>query len=92
MKTFITVLALAITCMGIGASYAAETSTVATKDECLLASKNCRDATLSIQQKIQKLQDEINKGKKVYTKEELKKLEGKLKETENILDDMMLGP
>ena len=61
------------------------------KDECLLASKNCKDQTDSIQQKIQKLQHAIKQGKKVYTPAELKKLQDKLNETNQLLDDMLKG-
>ncbi len=59
------------------------------KDECLLASKNCKGEVDSIQQKIKKLNTEIKKGKKVYSTDELKKLEAKLKEANDILDNLM---
>ncbi|MDD2540787.1 MAG: hypothetical protein PHH28_07050 [Desulfuromonadaceae bacterium] len=55
------------------------------KDECLLASKGCRDQVDSIQQKIKKINTEIKKGKKVYSAEDLKKLQQKLKEADDIL-------
>jgi peptidoglycan hydrolase CwlO-like protein len=58
------------------------------KDECLLASKNCKDDVDSIQQKIKKLQTEIKKGKKVYSAEEIKKLDAKLKEANDMLDQL----
>jgi uncharacterized protein YlxW (UPF0749 family) len=60
----------------------------ASKDECLLASKNCKDDVDSIQQKIKKLQTEIKKGKKVYSAEEIKKLDAKLKEANDMLDQL----
>ncbi|HZV82714.1 MAG TPA: hypothetical protein VFF53_11170 [Geobacteraceae bacterium] len=59
------------------------------KDECLLVSKNCKDEVDSIQTKIKKLNTEIKKGKKVYSAEELKKLEAKLQEAETMLDNML---
>ena len=59
------------------------------KDECLLASMNCRTEVDSIQQKVKKLNSEIKKGKKVYSAEELKKLNTKLKEANALLDDLM---
>ena len=62
------------------------------KDQCLLASKNCANEVNSIQQKIKKLNAEIKKGKKVYSSEELKKLNTKLKEAEDMLDKIMTGP
>lgn len=60
----------------------------ATKDECLLVSKNCKNEVDSIQQKIKKLNTELKKGKKVYSADELKKLESKLKEANDILDTL----
>jgi len=59
------------------------------KDECLLVSKNCKTEVDTIQKKITKLQNEIKKGKKVYSAEELKKLETKLKETNAMLDELL---
>ena len=59
------------------------------KDECLLASMNCKTEVDSIQQKIKKLNTEIKKGKKVYTADELKMLNAKLKEVNAMLDDLM---
>lgn len=61
------------------------------KDQCLLASKNCSTEVDSIQKKIKKLQAEIKKGKKVYSADEIKKLNAKLKEAEDMLDHMMQG-
>ena len=61
------------------------------KDQCLLAAKNCANEADTIQKKIKKLNAEIKKGKKVYTAEELKKLNDKLKETEQMLDEMLKG-
>ena len=58
------------------------------KDQCLLASKGCMGEVSSIQQKMRKLNTEIKKGKKVYSAEELKKLQDKLKEAEAILDKL----
>ncbi len=56
------------------------------KDQCLLASKNCMNEVDTIQKKIKKLNAEIKKGKKVYSAEEIKKLQQKLKEAEDIVD------
>ena len=55
------------------------------KDQCLLASKNCLNEVDSLQKRIKKLNAEIKKGKKVSSAEELNKLNGKLKEAEDIL-------
>lgn len=61
------------------------------KDQCLLASRNCADQVDTIQQKIKKLNAEIKKGNKVYSPEEINKLNAKLKEAEQMLDDMLKG-
>ncbi len=55
------------------------------KDLCLLASKNCLNEVDSLQKRIKRINAEIKKGKKVYSVEELKKLEAKLKEAEEII-------
>ena len=60
----------------------------AQKDDCLLASMDCSSQVDSIQQKIKRLHAEIKKGDKVYTPEELKKLNAKLKEVNAMLDDL----
>lgn len=60
------------------------------KDQCLLASKGCAQEVDSIQKKIRKLQAEIKKGKKVYSAEEIKKLQQKLDEADTMLD-VLLG-
>jgi peptidoglycan hydrolase CwlO-like protein len=62
--------------------FAADTSA---KDECLIASKNCMNEVDSLQQRIKKLNKEIKKGKKVYSVEDLKKLDEKLKEASEML-------
>jgi lipid II:glycine glycyltransferase (peptidoglycan interpeptide bridge formation enzyme) len=61
------------------------------KDECLLASMNCNNEVDSIQQKIQKLSREIQKGEKVYSAEELTKLMHKLKEVNALLENLEKG-
>lgn len=59
------------------------------KDMCLLISRNCEGEVDSIQKRIKRLQGEIKKGNKVYSPEELKKLEQKLKEANKILDTLL---
>jgi len=60
----------------------------AEKDDCVLASMNCKNEVDSIQQKVKKLNTEIKKGHKVYTSAELNKLNFKLKEVNAMLDDL----
>ena len=61
------------------------------KDMCLLASKNCANQMDSLQARIKKLQKEIKKGTRTYSAEELKKLELKLKEADEILKNLEKG-
>lgn len=54
------------------------------KSECLLVAKNC--PTDSIQDRINRIQAEINKGTAVYTQDELRRLNQQLKEAEGTLN------
>lgn len=56
------------------------------KDACLLIAKDCGNSAQSVQDKIEKLKEEIAKGTVVYTPEELKVLKQKLEEVNKILD------
>lgn len=58
------------------------------KDECLTMSMNCKAEVDDIQKKVKKLNAEIKKGSKVYTAEELKALNNKLKEINAMIDSM----
>lgn len=59
------------------------------KDECLLAARNCGNSVISIQDKIERLKEEIAKGRAVYTREELNKLQQKLDEVNKTLDFLL---
>jgi len=85
----IAVVMLAAFSMAVAAPAFAAEMTKETKDMCLLASKGCANEAKSIQQKIKALNVEIKKGTKVYSAEEIKKLEAKLKEANEILDNLM---
>lgn len=61
------------------------------KDMCILASKNCATEVDSLQKKIKKLNAEIKKGKKVYSADEIKKLQQKLDEANSLLDQILTG-
>jgi hypothetical protein len=63
----------------------------AQKDECILVAKNCGDSVDTIQQRIDKLQREINKGSDVYTTDELRILNQKLEDTNRFLNNMEEG-
>jgi TolA-binding protein len=81
--SILTAAALSATSMAFAADAPA-----GSKDECLLVSKNCMNEVDSIQQRMKKLNAEIKKGKKVYSADELKKLEQKLKEADEILKSL----
>jgi flagellar biosynthesis/type III secretory pathway chaperone len=54
--------------------------------ECI---QRCAMQSESIVQKIERLQNEIKKGKTTYSVEELRKLEAKLKEANDLLNDLI---
>ncbi|MDA8431174.1 MAG: hypothetical protein M0T70_18115 [Geobacteraceae bacterium] len=59
------------------------------KNECLLRSKDCGRSARSIQDKIELLNEEIAKGRAVYTPEELKVLQQKLDDVNRTLDFLL---
>lgn len=87
----IAVMLIAAASMAVAVPAFAAEMTKEQKDMCLLAAKGCAAEVDSIQQKMKKLQAEIKKGKKVYSADELKKLENKLKEAEDMLDTLLKG-
>jgi peptidoglycan hydrolase CwlO-like protein len=91
MKKIAVMLLAAFSLAAAAPVFAAE-MTKEQKDQCLLASKSCATEVDSIQKKVKKLNTEIKKGTKVYTPEELKKLNDKLKETNKFLDEMLANP
>jgi len=88
MKRF-TILLMAAFMISASVPVFAAEMTKEQKDQCLLASKECKTEVDSIQQKIKKLNAEIKKGNKAYSAEEIKKLGAKLQEAEAILDNLM---
>lgn len=86
MKKSAIVLIAALLLSPAGSAFAQQTPEE--KVICELAAKNCLNRIEIIQKKIQKLNDEIKKGTKTYTEEELKKLEQKLQETKELLDKL----
>jgi len=80
---------IAVFSMAVAVPVFAAEMTKEQKNQCLLASKGCAGEADTIQQKIKKLRAEINKGTKVYSADEIKKLNTKLKEAEAILDNLL---
>lgn len=96
MRKMIVYLALGATCCGMATVHAEEMKSSSTapatqKDECLLISKNCENQVLSIQEKMRRLQAEIKKGNRVYTPDELRRLDEKLQDVQKTLDVMLKG-
>lgn len=61
------------------------------KNECLLVAKNCGGQSDSLQERIDRLQGEINRGNDVYTNDELRKLNDKLDEANRHLNEIITG-
>jgi acetylglutamate synthase len=59
------------------------------KNECILLAVSCGNSIISIQDKIQLLKEEIAKGRKVYSPEELNNLRKKLDEVSKTLDFLL---
>ncbi len=55
---------------------------------CELAAKNCLNKAEILEKRVKKLNAEIKKGSTKYSAEDLKNLEQKLKETQDLLDKM----
>lgn len=55
---------------------------------CKLQAGNCLKRADVIQRKMKNLQEEIMKGRKSYSAEDLKQIEQKLKEVEQMLDNL----
>ncbi len=55
---------------------------------CELAAKNCLNRVEILQKRVKKLKTEIKKGSTKYSAEDMKKLEQKLNETQELLDKM----
>jgi uncharacterized protein YlxW (UPF0749 family) len=53
---------------------------------CNLAAQNCLNKADILQKRIKKLNAEVKKGTKTYSSEDLKKIEQKLQETQDLLD------
>ena len=55
---------------------------------CRVQAGTCLKRADVVQHKMKKLESDIQKGKKVYSAEDLKKIEDKLKEVEQMLDNL----
>lgn len=55
---------------------------------CKVQAGNCLKRAEAVQSKMKKMEEDVKKGKKVYSADELKKIEDKLKEAEQMLDNL----
>ena len=74
------IISLGVAVVALGAVPAFATVQADGKDDCLLYGKNCPNVVDSLPVRIAKLKNEISKGEKLYTPQELKLLERKLEE------------
>jgi len=96
MRRTTTVLSILAASLLLSAApgYAAEADKVneeLRRDECLLVSMNCANEVDSIQQRIERLHNEIARGTEVYTMDELNTLHRKLNETIRQLEVLTMG-
>jgi len=61
------------------------------KNECLLVAMNCSNQVDSIQQRIDRIKKEINRGESVYTKDELRTLGDRLEDANKTLEEIVVG-
>ena len=61
------------------------------KNDCLVYGKNCPNVADSLPERIQRLENEIAKGERVYTAQELKFLEQQLEENAETMRVLLRG-
>lgn len=61
------------------------------KNECLLLARNCGDQVDTITQRINRIKGEIDRGKSVYTNDELRSLNRQLDDAVRNLNQLSMG-
>ena len=89
MKKFTISVFAVVVALNAGAAFASGESQ--SKNDCLLYGKNCSNVSISLPERIAKLSVEITKGEKVYTPDELKRLELRLNEDNQVMDVLQRG-
>jgi peptidoglycan hydrolase CwlO-like protein len=62
------------------------------KNECLLVAMNCGNQVDSIQQRIDRIQNEIKRGPDVYTRDEINGLKKELEDAQQLFEALTTGP
>lgn len=75
-----------------GSVSAAEHKETSEKDLCILYARDCAKKVYNLRDYINKIQEELAKGTKVYRANEIKKLKEKLKEAEDMMYELTPGP
>ena len=86
MKKSAILIMAALLLSTVGPAFAQQTDQE--KVICELAARNCLNRVEILKKKVKKLNAEIKKGSKTYSAEEIKKLEQKLKEAQELLDKL----
>jgi hypothetical protein len=86
MKKLTTMAIAALLMLNIVPAFAQETPQ--DKYICQLQAGTCLKEADVVQRKMKKVEGEIKKGKKTYSAEDLKQIEQKLKEVEQMLDNL----
>ena len=74
-----------------GTTMSGQEASPAQRDECLLVALNCPNNVDTIQQRINKLQAEIDRGSAVYSNEELDKLNNNLNKEYELYQELIEG-
>lgn len=72
----------------VSSASAVEQQNPSEKELCILYARDCADKVYNLQEKIRKIQDELAKGATVYKADEVKRLKEKLKEAEDMMNEL----
>ena len=88
MKKFVALIIASGMIVSAGPISAADQKGPSERELCILYAQDCANKVYHLQNKIKKIQNEIDKGATVYNADELEKLVNKLKEAEVMMDKL----
>lgn len=88
MKKDITLIIAAALIAVAGPISAADHKESSEKDLCILYARECANKVYKIREYIKKIQGELAKGTRVYSADEMNKLKDKLKEAEDMMNEL----